>query len=146
MDYVCDASAGPEAAIARRAMLGRNLRDFEAARDQGASVADVTALALAEVRAQLPAFLAVLRAGLAPEVASPATRSGTSSSSSSSFSLSLSRSPGAASAAAPQVLAHVPGAAAPARYVSSAWTSTRHAIAVGPDTIDVSAAWQTACG
>ena len=47
LDYVRDASTGPEAAMARRAVLGRNLRDFEAARESGESVADVTARALA---------------------------------------------------------------------------------------------------
>ena len=139
MDYIREAAASPEAAVARRAMLGRNLKDFQAARRRGASVEEVTALALAEVREQLPRFLSDLRTTLLAEVLPSAPpRSARSSSSSSSACSSASSS---SASAEPEVQA-------PPRqdYVSSDSTSTRHVVSVGPDAVSVAAAWQTSCG
>jgi len=144
MDYVRDAAASPEAAIARRAMLGRNLREFDAARSRGSSAAEVTALALAEVRAHLPTYLAELRSRLAAELAPPSPSARPSSSSSSSGSSSA--PPVAVAAAEPPVVVLPPAASSPERYVSSSWTGTRHVVTVGPGNVDLQAAWQTTCG
>jgi hypothetical protein len=155
LDYVRDALAGPEAAVARRATLVRNLRGHSSAREGRACESDVAARALAEVRAQLPAFLAELRASLAREVPAPPAQPRASSSGSSSSSTSAGRDPGTG-----DVAGGFQGATSrqqpfasqsrpvprPVFCVASAWTATRHRIAVGPDSIDLRAAWQTACG
>ena len=142
--------------MARRAALGRNLRDHGNARESRAYESDVAARALAEVRAQLPAFLAELRASLAPEASPlPAQPRTTTPSSSTSSSSSPGRAPRAGVGAgvfAGDTSRQPPGAPQsssaprPVLCVASAWTATRHLIAVGPDTIEVRAAWQTACG
>ena len=58
MEYVRDSAASPEAAMARRALLGRNLEDLTEARRRGASGAEIARLAMGEVREAIPAFLA----------------------------------------------------------------------------------------
>jgi len=146
MDYVRDAAASSKAAVARRSMLGRNLRDFDAARLKGSTVAEITALALAEVCAHLPTYLADLQASLAAEVAPPSPATCTSSSSSSSRSSSPPQARAAAAAVAPPDVVPSPAAAPPAGFVASSWTCTRHVITVGPGAVDLKAAWQTACG
>ena len=72
MEYVRDSAASPEAAVARRALLGRNLDELTDVRRHGASVEEVAQLALAKIQAVLPTFLADLRAELAKEL-KPAT-------------------------------------------------------------------------
>jgi len=155
LNYVRDALVGPEAAVARRATLGRNLRGHGSAHEGRAYVSDVADRALAEVRAQLPAFLAELRASLAREAPAPPTQPRTSTAGSSTSSSSSSSDPGAgdvvggfkgATSSQPPVAAQPCPAPLPVSCVASAWTATRHRIAVGPDSIDLRAAWQTACG
>ena len=51
MEYVRDSAASPEAAVARRALLGRNLDELADVRRHGASIEEMTQLALAKIQA-----------------------------------------------------------------------------------------------
>jgi hypothetical protein len=140
LEYVRDAAASPEAAVARRTLLGQNLQDFHAARRGGATVEEVTARALAEIQTHLPRFLADLRATLLADAfpgGQPAPARAPSSSSSASSSSSSSPS----SSASPSVR----GLGFQV-YVSSGSRATRHLVAVAPTADLVRAAWQTSCG
>ena len=146
MAYVREAAASPEAALARRRQLGHNLQEIEAARHRGATLEDLSDLARAEVQSQLPAFLAELRAALLAEVLARTARSTSASTSSSSSSRSSSAESGVGVGAPAGVPAAVPQAPPLAEFVSSAWTATRHAVAVGPRASPDPAVWQTPCG
>jgi len=147
MEYVRESAASPEAAISRRNLLGQSLHDLVGARRRGASAGELARLALAEVRAELPAFLSDLRRPLLEELrpaarAPDAGRSSGSSSSSSSGEASL------AGSISDDEPVEVAGAAAapPEEHVSSSWTARRHRITVGPAVVCTPADWQTACG
>ena len=164
MEYVRDSAASPEAAVARRALLGRNLDELADVRRHGASVEEMSQLALARVQAALPEFLKELRAELAKDLAPATASAGTapSSASSSSSTSSSSEAPGLAEASAPAVTASSAGQAAAVAgdfegvtttaavtqpdQVSSGWTSRRHLVTIGPDITADPAVWQTACG
>ena len=138
LGYVRESAAGPEAALARRAQLGRNLQGLGAARRQDATLERMTRLALAEVRAQIPGFLAGLRVSLLAELRqAPAT-----SASSSASTASSSTSSPCSAAAGPAVDRRVQAS----EFVSSAWTSCRHKVLLGPRSLEIQDAWQTCCG
>ena len=125
MEYVRGSAASPEVAVPRRILLGRNFHDLVDAQRRGASAEELARLALAEVQAKLPTFLADLRRTLLQELR-PAPRAqdaGQTSSSSSSSSGGGSQD-GDTSGDAPGEAAGA--AAAPDEHVSSSWTARRH--------------------
>ena len=146
MEYVRDSAASPEAAVARRALLGRNLEDLTEARRRGASAAEIARLAMGEVREAIPAFLAELRPTRLAELRlpldaarRPPARPSSSSSSSDSASEeaeALIDDPAVADVAAPGLQ----------EQVSSRWTCRLHRVSVGPSTTPSPADWTTVCG
>jgi len=148
MEYVRESAASPEAAISRRNLLGQSLHDLVGARRRGASAGELARLALAEVRAELPAFLSDLRRTLLEELRPAAARAPDAGRSSSSSSSSSSGEASLAGSISDDVPVEVAGAAAvpPEEHVSSSWTARRHRITVGPAVLCTPADWQTACG
>jgi len=142
MGYVRDSAAGPEAAVSRRALLGRNLEDLSDAQRRGASAAEIARLALGEVRASIPAFLSDLRKTLLAELRQPPGQAlgqaapPASSSSSADSDTEESDDPAGVDLAAPS----------PQEQVSSKWTCRLHKVLIGPASTPTPADWTTVCG
>jgi len=156
LGYVRDAAASPEAAVGRRSVIAR-----AAATADDQAYADLT---LAEIRGQVeegvehvlaeraPRALAQLRAELLRDLrdlAAPAAPPSSPSSSSSSGSSGSSSppSPGAGGQTARSPVAdHSESLDGIAEEVASAWTDTRHRVAVGPRIAPDRVTSTTACG
>jgi len=162
LGYVREAAASPEAALARRSVLGQTLGDAVDARTRGVSVQEVLDTVAADFRSYAAARADEIRTELLSELrghlarAGPAAGAPPSTSSSSSSSMSPERPP--RRAAHPQLAddspdhdfqASDPGPPSSDPFpagVSSELTGKSHVIAVGFEACAERQTWVTACG